>query len=57
LEAAARLPISDGENTPLAETVRTCQQLLQREAALWTFVHHPMWSLPITRQSGPYVRQ
>lgn len=41
MEAAARLPISDGENTPLAKTVRTCQKLLQGEAALWTFVHTP----------------
>lgn len=32
------LPIAPAEKTPLAKTVRTCQQLLQVEPALWTFV-------------------
>ncbi|MEB3212275.1 MAG: IS66 family transposase [Leptolyngbyaceae bacterium] len=41
LEAAARLPIGEREKTPLAKTVRTCQKLLQVEAALWTFVYTP----------------
>ena len=27
-----------GERTPWAQTVRTCQQLLQRREALWTFL-------------------
>lgn len=30
--------IAKSEKTPLAKTVRTCQQLLKVEAALWTFV-------------------
>jgi len=38
LEAAAALPISKGEKSPLAKTVRTARQLLKLEAALWTFV-------------------
>jgi transposase len=41
LEVAARLPIGNGEKTPLAKTVRTCRKLLQVEAALWTFVYIP----------------
>ena len=41
LEEASRLPIGDREKTPLAKTVRTCQKLLQVEAALWTFVYTP----------------
>jgi hypothetical protein len=41
LEAASRLPIGEREQTPLAKTVRTCQKLLQVEAALWTFVYTP----------------
>jgi len=38
LEAATALPIANTEKTPLAKTIRTCQQLLQVEPALWTFV-------------------
>jgi transposase len=30
-----------GERTPWAQTVRTCQQLLQRKQALWTFLETP----------------
>ncbi|MBE9080541.1 IS66 family transposase [Romeria aff. gracilis LEGE 07310] len=41
LEAAAQLPISTKERTPLAKTVRTCRKLLQVEPALWTFVDTP----------------
>ena len=40
LEAAAALPISKAEKTPLAKTVRTCRKLLKVEPALWTFVYH-----------------
>jgi hypothetical protein len=29
-----------GEQTPWSQTVRTCQQLLQRQQALWTFLDH-----------------
>jgi transposase len=38
LEEGAAYAISKGEKTPLAKTVRTCQQLLKVEAAMWTFV-------------------
>ena len=41
LESAINLPISRSEATPLAKTVRTCQQLLKIEEAMWTFVDHP----------------
>ena len=41
LESAVSLPIGPKEQTPLAKTVRTCQQLLKVEAALWTFVNYP----------------
>jgi hypothetical protein len=41
LEAATALPIAHAEKTPLAKTMRTCQQLLQVEPALWTFVQTP----------------
>jgi transposase len=41
LEAATCLPIANTEKTPLAKTIRTCQQLLQVEPALWTFVQIP----------------
>jgi transposase len=41
LEAATALPIAPAEKTPLAKTIRTCQQLLQVEPALWTFVQTP----------------
>lgn len=39
LETAAALPIGKSEKSPLAKTVRTAQQLLKLEAALWTFVY------------------
>jgi transposase len=29
-----------GEQTPWSQTVRTCQQLLQRQQTLWTFLDH-----------------
>lgn len=38
LEEAAALPIGKNEKSPLAKTVRTAQQLLKVEPALWTFV-------------------
>lgn len=38
LAAGAAYAIGKGETTPLAKTVRTCQQLLKVEAAMWTFV-------------------
>jgi transposase len=41
LESTVALPIGYAETTPLAKTVRTCQQLLKIEAAMWTFVDHP----------------
>jgi transposase len=41
LESAVELPIGKNENTPLAKTVRTCEQLLKIEPALWTFVTVP----------------
>ncbi len=41
LVAATALPIAIAEKTPLAKTIRTCQQLLQVEPALWTFVQTP----------------
>jgi transposase len=41
LVAATALPIAHAEKTPLAKTIRTCQQLLQVESALWTFVEIP----------------
>jgi len=41
LEAAVQLPIGKNEKTPLAKTVRTCEQLLKIEPALWTFVDSP----------------
>jgi hypothetical protein len=41
LEAATALPIGQAEKTPLAKTIRTCQQLLLVEPALWTFVQIP----------------
>ena len=40
LESAINLPIGRTEITPLAKTVRTCEQLLKIEPALWTFVDH-----------------
>jgi len=33
----ASYSIADGEKTPLAKTVRTCQQLLKTEPAFWLF--------------------
>lgn len=41
LESAVQLPIAQNEKTPLAKTVRTCEQLLKIEPALWTFVSTP----------------
>lgn len=41
LESAVNLPIGHREQTPLAKTVRSCQQILKVEAALWTFVDRP----------------
>lgn len=38
LAKGAGYAIAPQEKTPLAKTVRTCQQLLKVEAALWTFV-------------------
>ncbi len=41
LAAAVALLSSPREKTPLAKTLRTCQELLKWESALWTFVEHP----------------
>jgi transposase len=41
LTAAADLPVTPHERTPLAKTLRTCQQMLKVEPAFWTFVTHP----------------
>ena len=41
LVAAVALLSSPREKTPLAKTLRTCQELLKWESALWTFVEHP----------------
>lgn len=41
LEEAASWPITAREKTPLAQTVRTCRQLLKVESTLWTFVSTP----------------
>ena len=41
LEQGASYPIAKEEKTPLAKTVRTCQQLLKVESAFWTFVTTP----------------
>lgn len=41
LESAINLSIGRSETTPLAKTVRTCQQLLKIEEAMWTFVDNP----------------
>jgi transposase len=38
LEEGSAYPIGAKEKTPLAKTVRTCQQLLKVEPALWLFV-------------------
>jgi len=38
LTEGASYPIGTRENTPLAKTVRTCQQLLKVEPAMWLFV-------------------
>jgi len=38
LTEGAAYPIGVGEKTPFAKTVRTCQQLLNVEPALWLFV-------------------
>jgi transposase len=39
LQEAAQLPLGKNEKTPLAKTIRTCQQILRLEEALWTFVY------------------
>lgn len=41
LEKAVALLSTPREKTPLAKTLRTCQELLKWESALWTFVEHP----------------
>jgi transposase len=41
LTEGASYDIAKDEKTPLAKTVRTCQQLLKVELALWTFVTTP----------------
>ena len=38
MERSVDLRCERGERTPWARTVRTCQQLLQRSEALWTFL-------------------
>jgi hypothetical protein len=38
LQRAVELGYQRGERTPWAKTVRTCQQVLQRSDALWTFL-------------------
>lgn len=40
LKEAAELPVTKNEKTPLAKTIRTCQQMLRVEPAFWTFVEH-----------------
>jgi len=40
LETAAALPLEKKEKSPLAHTIRSCQQILKLEPALWTFVEH-----------------
>jgi transposase len=41
LQRVVAVGCEGGERTPWAHTVRTCQQLLQRRAALWTFLEKP----------------
>ncbi|WP_158218637.1 IS66 family transposase [Synechococcus sp. 1G10] len=41
LQRAVDLGCERKERTPWAKTVRTCQQLLQRNQALWTFLERP----------------
>jgi transposase len=41
LQRVVDLGCERGERTPWAQTVRTCQQLLQRKQALWTFLETP----------------
>jgi transposase len=41
LQRVVDLGFARKERTPWAQTVRTCQQLLQRKEALWTFLDHP----------------
>lgn len=40
LEEAASFSVGKCEKTPLAKTIRTCQQLLKHEESLWTFVDY-----------------
>jgi hypothetical protein len=39
LEEASAIDIGSNEKTPLAQTVRTCQNILAVESALWSFVY------------------
>jgi transposase len=41
LQRVVDLGCERGEQTPWAQTVRTCRQLLQRRQALWTFLETP----------------
>ncbi len=41
LQRVVELGCQRGERTPWARTVRTCQQILQRSDALWTFLETP----------------
>jgi transposase len=41
LQSVVDVGCEKGERTPWAHTVRTCGQLLQRRAALWTFLEKP----------------
>jgi transposase len=41
LQRVVELGCQRGERTPWARTVRTCQQILQRSEALWTFLEAP----------------
>ncbi len=40
LQRVVDLGLARKERTPWAQTVRTCQQLLQRKEAVWTFLDH-----------------
>jgi transposase len=41
LQRVVDLGFARKERTPWAQTVRTCQQLMKRKEALWTFLDHP----------------
>ena len=51
LQRVVHLGCERGERTPWARTVRTCQQLLQRSEALWTFLDIQVSSPPTTQPS------